>query len=303
MTMPRASIVIPCLNAAHWVRGCVESALAQDGAEVIVVDNGSTDESLEILRDFGSRIRLLEAPQRGAPRARNTGLAAARSDWVQFLDADDALLPGKIAHQLEHSAQADVVFSPTLIENTMMGTREVSPLDPTLDLPVLWCSWQLPQTGGALWRKAALTALGGWREDQPCCQEHELYLRALRQGLRFVHAPTVGAIYRIWSEETLCRRNPRQVVRTRTQLIDDWRAWLESTGRWNSAYTMLAGQVCFELARTLAQHDLLEAAAYRRERQARGLFHVAGPAAPARYRLAHRLLGFSTAERLAALLR
>lgn len=301
------TIAIPCFNAGRWIDACVRSALGQTWLEkeVIVIDDGSTDGSTGILEKFGGGIRLLHTTRRGAPHARNQALAQARGEWVQFLDADDYLEPEKIAQQFAETHDgtgADVIYSPVLIETVSDSgtTRETSAADPARDIHAQWIAWQIPQTGGALWRRSALEALGGWREDQPCCQEHELYLRALQAGLRFAYAPTPHAVYRIWSGQTLCNRDPRLVIRERTKLIDALHAWLAGRGAWTETHRRLAGQACFEMARTIAKYDLAEAAAYHHERRERGLLHLAGPAAPAGYRLAHRVLGFTAAEKLAA---
>ena len=303
----RVTIAIPCFNAARWIAQAVQSALAQTWPEkeIIVTDDGSTDGSLEILQNFGHAIRLLRTVHLGAPHARNQALAQARGQWVQFLDADDYLEPQKIAQQFAETSggeNADVIYSPVLIETvTDSGTtRETSDTEPARDIHAQWIAWQIPQTGGALWRKTALDALGGWKPGQPCCQEHELYLRALQAGLRFACAPTPHAVYRIWSEQTLCRRDPRLVIRERTALIDNLHAWLAGRGAWTETHRRIAGQACFEMARTIAKYDLAEAAAYHRERCARGLLQLTGPAAPTGYRLAHRVLGFTAAEKIAA---
>ena len=105
-----------------------------------------------------------------------------------------------------------------------------------------WIRWHIPQTGGALWRREALLRIGGWREGQPCCQEHELYLRALMAGLRFAYAPSPRAVYRIWSEETLCRKDPLLVVRVRTELMDTLRAWLEAQGKFSAEHRSEIGR-------------------------------------------------------------
>ncbi len=304
---PLVTIGIPCFNNGQWLRQAIESALAQTwpAIEVIVVDDGSTDDSREVARTFGDRIRTFTTGHCGAPHARNQALAQARGEWVQFLDADDYLEPEKIAQQFAETGggeNADVIYSPVLIE-TVTGSsaiRVLSGTDPSRDIHSQWIAWQIPQTGGALWRKSALDALGGWKPDQPCCQEHELYLRALQARLRFVFAPTPHAVYRIWSEQTLCRRDPRLVIRERTKLIDSLHAWLSENGKWTETHRRTAGQACFEMARTIAKYDLAEAAAYHRERCARGLLHLDGPAAPTSYRLAHRVLGFTAAEKIAA---
>jgi glycosyltransferase involved in cell wall biosynthesis len=301
----KVSIAIPCRNAARWLRQCISSALAQEGAEIIVVDDASTDGSADIAREFGGRIKLLPGGGRGATHARNLALAQATGEWVQFLDADDYLEPAKISTQLREArdgVNADVVYSPVWIETVTPSatSREQSASSPDADIFTQWIRWHIPQTGGALWRREALNRIGGWKEDQPCCQEHELYLRALIAGLRFSFAPTPGATYRIWSEDTLCRKDPLLVVRVRTELMDKLRAWLAADGKLSAEHLAAVGRQCFEMARTWAKHDLAGAAKYHAERKARGLIAVTGPAAPWKYRLAYRLFGFRGAERLAA---
>src|SRR5476651_2089512 len=114
------SIGIPCYNAERWIAGAVESALAQTWGEteVLVVDDGSTDGSAEILRGFGDRIRVERVMNGGVNRARNLLLKGARGEWIQYLDADDYLRPEKVARQIEEAgAEADVIYSPVLREN------------------------------------------------------------------------------------------------------------------------------------------------------------------------------------------
>jgi cellulose synthase/poly-beta-1,6-N-acetylglucosamine synthase-like glycosyltransferase len=304
----KVTVAIPSYNAERWIAQAIQSALDQREVEteVIVVDDGSKDHSVEVAAGFGERIRLVAGENRGANHARNTALEMASGGWIQFLDADDYLEPGKIAQQLQEAnggADADLLYAPVWIETWKDGaaiSREQSRTSPAADLDVQWIRWQIPQTGGALWRTAALRELGGWKPGQPCCQEHELYLRARKAGLRFRYTPSPGAVYRIWSEDTLCRKDPVKVTQVRTALMDEMWRWLEENGRATEEHRREIGQACFEMARTWARFDLSGATAYHRERKARGFIHPAGPAAPARYRLVYRLAGFLAAEKLAA---
>jgi glycosyltransferase involved in cell wall biosynthesis len=93
------AVVIPCYNSAAWVGEAVESALAQTAppAEVIVVNDGSTDDSRAVLRPYEPRVRVIDQANRGLGGARNAGAAAARADWLAFLDADDVYEPGFLA--------------------------------------------------------------------------------------------------------------------------------------------------------------------------------------------------------------
>jgi glycosyltransferase involved in cell wall biosynthesis len=108
------SVVIPTYNRGHLIGRAVRSALAtlEPGDEVVVADDGSTDDTRAALAPFGDRVRHLVLPHRGAGPARNDGVAATRGPLVAFLDSDDEWFPDKIALQRAlHEARPDVLFS------------------------------------------------------------------------------------------------------------------------------------------------------------------------------------------------
>ena len=99
MSIRNISVIIPCYKAAATLRRAAASALADvpAGLELLLVDDGSPDDTgalCDTLAAEDPRVRALHRPNGGAGAARNTGLDAARGDWVLFLDADDVLLPG-----------------------------------------------------------------------------------------------------------------------------------------------------------------------------------------------------------------
>ncbi|MCZ2291213.1 MAG: glycosyltransferase [Burkholderiales bacterium] len=100
---PVVSVVIPAYNAAWCVRKAIDSALAQDfrAHQIIVVNDGSTDDTLAVLRSYGEAIRIVDQRNGGMSNARNAGLRAARGEFVAFLDSDDWWLPGKLGRQVE----------------------------------------------------------------------------------------------------------------------------------------------------------------------------------------------------------
>lgn len=101
---PLVSILVPAFNAGPWIADSIRSALAQtwEPKEIIVVDDGSRDRTLEIAKQFESDVvRVVSQKNRGAAAARNLALSFSKGDYIQWLDADDLLSPDKIARQME----------------------------------------------------------------------------------------------------------------------------------------------------------------------------------------------------------
>jgi glycosyltransferase involved in cell wall biosynthesis len=100
--MPHVSVIIPTYNSARYLEAAVESALAQTcrDLEILVIDDGSTDETEEVMRRYGALVRYLRQPNRGVAVARNRGIAESRGRYLAFLDADDTWLPRKLERQL-----------------------------------------------------------------------------------------------------------------------------------------------------------------------------------------------------------
>ena len=307
---PLVSILIPCFNAEQWVAQAIDSALAQTWPEkeVIVVDDGSTDGSLDIIRGFDGRIRWETGPNRGGNAARNRLLELARGEWVQYLDADDYLLRDKIVRQMEFLARhpADVVFGPVTWEycSALDTKRELVLIPEPHDVWVLLASWQLPQTGAPLWRKAAIFDVGGWKCGQPCCQEHELYLRLLIGEKRFAYYPTDGAVYRQWSTETVCKRDVSEVHRRRLEIEQRLEDHLREKKQLTWKRLHAINQARFEIARIAWQYDARLAQEIMGQVQSLDpRFSPTGAAAPRHYRLVFHSLGFQAAEKLAAAVR
>jgi glycosyltransferase involved in cell wall biosynthesis len=305
--MPLVSILVPCYNAAQWVGQAIESALNQSWPEkeVIVIDDGSSDGSLDIIKRFGDSIQWYTQVNAGGGRTRNRLLELARGEWIQYLDADDYLLVGKIASQLEFLTRcpnADVVFSPVILEHwTEQGGRsEVYEIPVPHDVWILLTRWYLPQTGAALWRRSAIDQVGGWKPDQPCCQEHDLYLRLLMAGKRFVYCPDAGAVYRQWGDHTVCKRDRREVRKRRLAIEDAAETFLEGRGDLTTERRRAINQARFEVARLAWQQDPGEARRIVNHIKASQKDFIPGlPAAPSHYQLLYRFIGFGATETLA----
>jgi glycosyltransferase involved in cell wall biosynthesis len=302
------SILIPCFNAERWIRQAIDSALGQTwpDREVIVVDDGSTDGSRDVIAAFGDRIRWESGPNRGGNVARNRLLELARGEWVQYLDADDYLLPSKVERQaafLASHADIDVVYGAVTLEHVTPdggSSRELLPIPEPRDPWVLLARWFLPQTGAPLWRKRAIEEVGGWKADQPRCQEHELYLRLLIAGKRFAYCDGNGAVYRQWSESTLWKRDRAATRSARLAIVQRAEDHLRGGNALSADRLWAINQGRFEMARSAWPTDRAEARsivdAIHRSQPA---FAPLGKAAPRSYRWLYRSLGFTATELLA----
>jgi glycosyltransferase involved in cell wall biosynthesis len=101
--MPEVSVVIPAFNAGGFINRTINSVLAQtyNDYEVIVVDDGSTDNTAEAVKSYGTKVRYIYQPNAGDGPARNTGINAAKGKWIAFLDHDDEWLPEKLEKQIK----------------------------------------------------------------------------------------------------------------------------------------------------------------------------------------------------------
>ncbi|HEX3627758.1 MAG TPA: glycosyltransferase family A protein, partial [Verrucomicrobiae bacterium] len=101
---PLVSVLIPAYNAEKWIAETIASALGQTwpNKEIIVVDDGSTDRTLSVVRQFTSKsVNVVSQTNRGAAAARNKAYSLSQGDYIQWMDADDLLSPDKIARQME----------------------------------------------------------------------------------------------------------------------------------------------------------------------------------------------------------
>jgi glycosyltransferase involved in cell wall biosynthesis len=305
------SILIPCFNAERWIGAAIDSALAQTWSdrEVIVVDDGSTDGSLDVIKSFGSKIRWESGPNRGGNHARNRLLELAGGSWLQYLDADDYLLPDKVASQVAFLAQnpdADLVYGPVTLEHWSEHeqVRALLPIPEPHDPWVLLARWYLPQTGSPLWRKQAVVDVGGWNVAQVSCQEHELYLRLLAAGKRFVYCPANGAVYRQWSVDTLWQREGAKTRQRRLAIVREAEAFLQGRGKLSVERLRAINEGRFECARMAWAESPDEARRIVAEiHQSQPGFLPSGVAAPPSYRLLYRWLGFGASETIAGWLR
>lgn len=302
---PEVSVLVPCYNAERWIGPCLDSALAQDHPrfEVVVVDDGSTDNSLALLRSYGSRIRLESLDHRGGNAARNRLLELARGAWLQYLDADDYLLPGKLSRQTAAASGTDwdVVNSPVRLFYEATGDQRDVVIDPGADPALQFLQWAPFGTIGPLFRREALVRAGGWNEAQLCCQEHELFLRLISAGSRFGLVNTPLCVYRIHGSNSVSRKDPLRTVRERMRLSALMEARLRDTGALTEAHRAALAVARLETARSAYSRDPVFARELFQTVMAGGRrLWPRTPALPLRYQWAALVGGLDFAENLAA---
>jgi glycosyltransferase involved in cell wall biosynthesis len=210
---PLVSVIVPSFNHAAYLRECVDSVLAQDHAplEVIVVDDGSSDGSLDILRSYGSRITLVR--QRGGrqARARNLGLGVARGGLVAFLDSDDRYLPGRISAAVaafDAAPDAGVVWadyrSIDAAGRVLGDGREgrwaghgTAGLDQAKVFARVLLAGNPICNATATARRAVLDEIGGFDERVPRVCDGAAWYQIAARGHRFIHLDRLVLDYRL----------------------------------------------------------------------------------------------------------
>ncbi len=295
------SIIIPCYNAQQTLREAIESALSQTLAEkeIIVIDDGSSDQSFEIIRSFGDRIRYETGPNRGAPAARNRGLELARGDRIQFLDADDILYPDKLSIQdaLLEDSGADMVFCNGEREsegNTAPRALYKSP--PNLSDPLLFALREQIPILAPLHRREALVAAGGFRLPLPCAQERDLHIRLACASATWTYHPDV--LFRIRRQSESLSANYLSVLDQHLDIARHASGILRASGRLTDPRSRALAEFLARDARHYFQRGRPEQGyAYLRGARSmhpEGGLSVYGPAA----RIMLRLLGPRLTEQL-----
>jgi len=180
---PQVSVIIPAYNRAGCLREAVDSVLAQEfrGFELIVVDDGSTDATPQLLREYDGSIRVLRQENRGVSAARNAGIAASRGELIAFLDSDDIWLPGKLACQVDFFRQSPEILICQTEELWVKNGRRVNPgrrhckrggmiFEPSLAL----C---LVSPSAVMLRRELFDRVGLFDEHFPACEDYDLWLR------------------------------------------------------------------------------------------------------------------------------
>lgn len=201
----KISIVVPCYNEEAYIGQAIGSVLEQSvpAKEIIVVDDGSTDRSVDIAGYFGKTVKILQCQGKGASMARNFGADHATGDAIMFLDADDVLGPQALESLSACLAlNSDGIaacpwFRLQLIDNKwVQRPKSCLPLGDNQDHLAGWLTgWWYPPCS-VLWSRTAYEKTGGWDPDIIVNQDGDLMMRALVQGINLQVTDEGSAYYR-----------------------------------------------------------------------------------------------------------
>lgn len=177
------SVVIPTYNRSAFLRDAIDSVLCQQGAafELIVVDDGSSDDTQKLVESYGPALRYVHQPNAGVSAARNKGVSLAEGEWLAFLDSDDFWLPGKLRFQLAYLAANPAL---KLCQTEELWIRNGARLNPRKyhAKPAGYCFPQLLERclvspSAVMIHRDVFADVGLFDEALPACEDYDLWLR------------------------------------------------------------------------------------------------------------------------------
>jgi glycosyltransferase involved in cell wall biosynthesis len=243
------SVVIPCYNARATLPSTLASVAAQQhpSLEIVVVDDGSSDGSADWLRATHPEVQVIEQTNQGVAAARNAGIAAAKGDWIAFLDADDLWLPGKLAAQVQRLQQqpdCQLCYTAWATWTSQASEPDADWLASLLGRrhdAKLWAGasgWIYPEllldcmvwTSTVLMRRSLLNELGGFDTSLRIGEDYDLWFRASRRT-RIERVAQPLALYRL-HPGSITRSAPTDNYRARVieRALSQW-GWEGPDGR------------------------------------------------------------------------
>lgn len=302
------SVIIPCFNAEKFIGETLESVMNQtyQEIEVIVVDDGSTDASGDILRSFQGSIRIEFLKHQGVSQARNHGIRLATGSFIQYLDADDLLTTDSLALKVKAAKEnnSDVVYGywQRLVEDktgqfqkSEIVNRTLEDVHPDPEIATMTDFWAPP--AALLYSRKIVDKIGSWNETLPVIQDARYLQDAALHKAKFSHVSQVTAYYREHRTGSLSKRNPRAFVQdcflNATQAHGWWQEHGGITSDRKKALLQVYGYVArasFELNPELFEHAYRELISFEP-----GYI----PPGPPVLRYLSRLIGYRRAEYVA----
>lgn len=245
------SVIIPCFNAGKWIDEAIKSCLKQThtSLEIIVIDDGSTDNSLEIIKSFGDKVTWESRSNQGGCSARNRGFALSKGDYIQYLDADDYILPEKIKTQLVclKETEADVVYGDWRYHKHLPdGTSFLDqinicgPKEDFLESLLLDAQWIAPMA--FLFTREAVIRSGGWDERLKTGQDRDFFVSAALSGAKFQYQSGCHSIYRRYGNVTVSTSSKERWREGHFALMDKAEHKLAQSGQLSTRYRQALAQ-------------------------------------------------------------
>jgi glycosyltransferase involved in cell wall biosynthesis len=217
----RVSVIIPVFNGADRLAEAVASVRPQlhSGDEIIIVDDGSTDDTAGVIASFGAAVESFRQDNAGPAAARNHGLRKATGDVIAFLDHDDLWAPHRqtaMLEALEADETADIVAGKV---KTIVETSAPAPLADQSRFAPGYRPWHLPSL---LIRRAVFNRIGGFEERLRHAEDADWLMRAREGGARFLQIDQFTTYYRMHSTNM-----SRNVGASRDFLLQAFRAALD----------------------------------------------------------------------------
>ena len=191
------SVIIPFYNAELYIAETIASVLKQSyhPIEIICIDNQSTDASVKIVKKIAlenDSIILTQESKKGASQARTKGLNSAKGAFIQFLDADDIILPNKIELQLKQllAGNFDMVVSDRSIYDMTLN-KQINHLkfSKIIDAPLVTAISTVISSGNPLYTKSIVEKVGGYSPNLNICQDWDFHLKLIKADAKICYLP------------------------------------------------------------------------------------------------------------------
>lgn len=241
------SVIMPCFNAEMWLKEAIDSCLQQTypEVEIIVVDDGSTDSSLEIIKNYGDSIIWESGLNRGGNYVRNRGFALSSGKYIQYLDADDYILPEKIERQVNFLEEtgADIIYGDWRYKRHLQnGTNileDIKVCGPKADfLKSILADERWVPPVALLYRRDAIERADGWDESLKAAQDRDFLMSTAINGEIIEYQSGCYSIYRKYGAITVSTSDKLLWMESHFWLMRKAEAKLDKINKLSSEYRL-----------------------------------------------------------------
>jgi glycosyltransferase involved in cell wall biosynthesis len=207
---PLVSVITPSFNQGHFIKRTIDSVLQQsyNNIEYIVIDGGSKDETIEILKSYGDKLKWVSEPDKGQSDALNKGLALAQGQIIGWLNSDDLYLPDAIkiaVSSLTENPEFELIYGKGYIidvnNNITRTCPNIIPFSP--DALAACCILCQPST---FFTKSLVDKVGGLNQDLHYCMDYDLWVR-MSKVTKFLYLPVYFSCFRMYQDNKTSSKN------------------------------------------------------------------------------------------------